>query len=205
MVHSPAEIEASIKTLATDPDAGLIVIPDGFAQTHRKLIIELTAHYSLPAVYPFRFFPTNGGLVSYGVEPHGVFRQFRYVPIADIPPFNGFGRMQEPIFGAASGLWMNPARLILGVSSVSISSHFAPIVFSKLANPVTLPPGCGRLVTNPLPTGSPTNTNTIGMARVSCRRISVTWLVLGTITSELHSDQLLREGARPVGIAASPT
>ena len=75
VVHSPAEIEASIKTLARDPDAGLIVIPDGFAQTHRKLIIELTARYSLPAVYPFRFFPTDGGLVSYGVEPHGVFRQ----------------------------------------------------------------------------------------------------------------------------------
>jgi putative ABC transport system substrate-binding protein len=75
MVHSSAEIEATIKTLATDPGAGLIVIPDGFAQTHRKLIIELAARYSLPAVYPFRFFPNDGGLLSYGVEPHGVFRQ----------------------------------------------------------------------------------------------------------------------------------
>jgi putative ABC transport system substrate-binding protein len=75
VVHSPAEIEATIKTLATDPGAGLIVIPDGFAQTHRKLIIELAARYNLPAVYPFRFFPNDGGLVSYGVEPLGVFRQ----------------------------------------------------------------------------------------------------------------------------------
>jgi putative ABC transport system substrate-binding protein len=75
VVHSPGEIEATIKTLSTDPGASLIVVPDGFAQTHRKLIIELAARYSLPAVYPFRFFPNDGGLLSYGVEPHGVFRQ----------------------------------------------------------------------------------------------------------------------------------
>jgi putative ABC transport system substrate-binding protein len=36
--------------------------------THRKLIVELTAHYGVPAIYAFRFFPTDGGLISYGVD-----------------------------------------------------------------------------------------------------------------------------------------
>ena len=75
VVHSSGEIEATIKALATEQGGSLIVVPDGFIQTHRKLIIELAARYSLPAVYPFRFFPNDGGLLSYGVEPHGVFRQ----------------------------------------------------------------------------------------------------------------------------------
>jgi putative ABC transport system substrate-binding protein len=75
VVHSPAEIEAQIKAVAQAPDAGLIVIPDGFTQTHRKLVIELAARHRLPAVYPFRFYPDDGGLISYGIDPVGAFRQ----------------------------------------------------------------------------------------------------------------------------------
>ena len=40
---------------------------------HRELIVALAAKYQLPAVYPFRFFATIGGLISYGpdlVDPH---------------------------------------------------------------------------------------------------------------------------------------
>src|SRR5262245_1864226 len=37
----------------------------------------------------------------------------------------------------------------------------------KLLNPVALPPGRGKLATNPLPTGSPTCTKTTGKVRVS--------------------------------------
>jgi putative ABC transport system substrate-binding protein len=35
---------------------------------HRKLIIALVARHRLPAVYPFRYFPTSGGLISYGAD-----------------------------------------------------------------------------------------------------------------------------------------
>ena len=35
---------------------------------HRKLIITLAARLKLPAVYPFRFFVTSGGLISYGPD-----------------------------------------------------------------------------------------------------------------------------------------
>src|SRR5262249_9607731 len=43
------------------------------ADLHRELIIPLAARYRLPAVYPFRYYVTSGGLVSYGpdlVDPY---------------------------------------------------------------------------------------------------------------------------------------
>jgi putative ABC transport system substrate-binding protein len=35
----------------------------------------LAARCGLPAVYPFRFFVTDGGLISYGPDPADQFRQ----------------------------------------------------------------------------------------------------------------------------------
>src|SRR6516162_3867064 len=35
---------------------------------HRKLIIMLAARHRLPAVYPYRFFVADGGLISYGAD-----------------------------------------------------------------------------------------------------------------------------------------
>ena len=42
--------------------------PDNFSYVHRELIFALAARHRLPAVYPFRFMPREGGLVSYGVD-----------------------------------------------------------------------------------------------------------------------------------------
>ena len=67
-VSRPADLEAVIITLAREPATGLILPPDTFTVTHRKLIVELTVHYGVPAIYAFRFFPTDGGLISYGVD-----------------------------------------------------------------------------------------------------------------------------------------
>jgi len=41
-------------------------------------------------------------------------------------------------------------------------------VHGEVDNPVTLPPGCARLVTSPLATGSPELTKTMGMVLVAC-------------------------------------
>jgi putative ABC transport system substrate-binding protein len=41
---------------------------------HRDLIIGLAARYRLPAVYAFRIFPLEGGLMSYGIEQVDLFR-----------------------------------------------------------------------------------------------------------------------------------
>ena len=54
---------------------------------------------------------------------------------------------------------------------------------SKLWKPVMFPPGCGRLVTNPLPTGSETQVKTIGMERVAFSVAETTELVETRMTS----------------------
>jgi putative ABC transport system substrate-binding protein len=64
--HNRAEIEAAISALAREPAGGVIAMSGTFTTVHRDLIIALAARYRLPAVYPFRFFVTDGGLISYG-------------------------------------------------------------------------------------------------------------------------------------------
>jgi putative ABC transport system substrate-binding protein len=72
-VHDAGEIERGITDFTRGPNDGLIVTSSGLAIGHRDLIIALAARHRLPAVYPFRFYVTDGGLISYGVdsiEPH---------------------------------------------------------------------------------------------------------------------------------------
>jgi putative tryptophan/tyrosine transport system substrate-binding protein len=67
------EIERGIATFARDPHGALILTVGPAALRHREMIIGLAARHKLPAVYPYRFFATEGGLVSYGpdtIEPY---------------------------------------------------------------------------------------------------------------------------------------
>ena len=73
-VHSASELESVAAALARGPSSGLVVMPDGFLNVHRAEIISLAARYHLPAVYPWRFFPDIGGLLSYGSEQRDLFR-----------------------------------------------------------------------------------------------------------------------------------
>jgi putative ABC transport system substrate-binding protein len=74
-VVDATELEHAITALGQRPDSALFVVPDVFVQVHRALIIKLAEQYRLPAVYPYRFFPTSGGLLSYGIDTVIVFRQ----------------------------------------------------------------------------------------------------------------------------------
>jgi putative tryptophan/tyrosine transport system substrate-binding protein len=65
-VHNAAEIERAIDVFARDPNGGLIVLPNGPTVVHRELIIALAARHRLPAIYPFRHFVEDGGLICYG-------------------------------------------------------------------------------------------------------------------------------------------
>jgi ABC-type uncharacterized transport system substrate-binding protein len=73
-VHDKADLHTVIARQAREPNGGLIVIPDGFLNVHRAEIISLAARYRLPVVYPWRFFPQQGGLLSYGSEMRDEFR-----------------------------------------------------------------------------------------------------------------------------------
>ena len=74
IVHDVSELETVIASQAREPNSGLVVMPDGFVNVHRAQLISLTAHYRLPAVYPWRFFAEEGGLLSYGSEMRDEFR-----------------------------------------------------------------------------------------------------------------------------------
>ena len=74
-VQDPAEIERAIEAFAREPNGGLIVLPGPITINHREVIIALAARHRLPAAYPFRFFVTKGGLVSYGADPFDQSRQ----------------------------------------------------------------------------------------------------------------------------------
>jgi putative ABC transport system substrate-binding protein len=67
-VYDPVDIEGSMATLAQAKGGGLIVMPDTFTWNQRKLIVSLAARYHLPAIYPFRDFANEGGLITYGVD-----------------------------------------------------------------------------------------------------------------------------------------
>src|SRR5262249_53728235 len=74
-VRQISEIETAAAMLAREPGGGLILLPDSFTTTNRKPIIEAVARHPLPAVFPFKFFAAEGGLLSYGVDNSELYRR----------------------------------------------------------------------------------------------------------------------------------
>jgi len=62
------EIEGVITEQARDAAGGLIVLPNVFNTTNRDLIIALTAHYRVPAIYFAAYNAQSGGLIAYGTD-----------------------------------------------------------------------------------------------------------------------------------------
>src|SRR5262249_39563924 len=62
------EIERGLSTFAREPNGGGIVTASPLAAVHRNLIITLASRHRLPAVYPFPYFATSGGLICYGPD-----------------------------------------------------------------------------------------------------------------------------------------
>jgi putative tryptophan/tyrosine transport system substrate-binding protein len=62
------EIERAVATFASQPDGGLVVVPHPYTIANRASIIILAARHRLPAIYPYRYFATEGGLISYGPD-----------------------------------------------------------------------------------------------------------------------------------------
>jgi putative ABC transport system substrate-binding protein len=67
-VRDAGEIEQAVAAFARSANGGLIVTASSLVVPHRDLIFTLAARYRLPALYPFRFYATAGGLASYGPD-----------------------------------------------------------------------------------------------------------------------------------------
>src|SRR5262249_13105169 len=66
------QIERGVAAFARSANGGLIVMPGPTASVHGALIVTLAARYKLPAIYPFRYNVTGGGLIFYSA---GYFEQ----------------------------------------------------------------------------------------------------------------------------------
>jgi putative ABC transport system substrate-binding protein len=67
-MHDVGGIEEAVAEFARDSNGGLVVTATAFGANHPDVITTLAAKYKLPAVYPFRFFVSAGGLLSYGPD-----------------------------------------------------------------------------------------------------------------------------------------
>jgi putative ABC transport system substrate-binding protein len=74
-VHNASEIETAVMTLSTEVNCGLIVMPHPVTTANRELILKIAAQFRLPAVYPFRYYVKEGGLMSYGIDTIDMFRR----------------------------------------------------------------------------------------------------------------------------------
>jgi putative ABC transport system substrate-binding protein len=74
-VRNPADLDLAIEVFAREPNGGLLVMTDVFNTVHRQQIFALAARYRLPALYPFKFFALDGGLMSYGINVLDVFQR----------------------------------------------------------------------------------------------------------------------------------
>ena len=74
-VRDVAGIDQALASIGREPGGGLIVMPDNFTAVYRAPLIAAAARNRVPAVYPFRYFATDGGLVGYGADLHDLYRR----------------------------------------------------------------------------------------------------------------------------------
>jgi putative ABC transport system substrate-binding protein len=67
-VRNVAGIEPAIAAMAGSGDGGLLVLPDIFNTLNSATTIALAAKYRVPAIYAFRNYAADGGLMSYGAD-----------------------------------------------------------------------------------------------------------------------------------------
>jgi len=74
-VREAAEIERGVAAFARSSNGGVVVTASPSAAVHRELIVGMAARHQLPAVYPFRYFVSGGGLISYGPDSIDPYRR----------------------------------------------------------------------------------------------------------------------------------
>jgi putative tryptophan/tyrosine transport system substrate-binding protein len=72
-VHDADGIDSIIALAAREANGSLIVLSSAFTTAHRGRIIAAAAQHRLPAIYGFRYFAADGGLMSYGSDMNQMF------------------------------------------------------------------------------------------------------------------------------------
>jgi putative tryptophan/tyrosine transport system substrate-binding protein len=74
-VRGAGEIVPGIAATGPSPDTAVVVLPDSLLVINRKLIGDVAAAHRMPAIYPFRIFTDEGGLISYGLNFTDLYQQ----------------------------------------------------------------------------------------------------------------------------------
>jgi putative ABC transport system substrate-binding protein len=74
-IQDPGEIERAVAAFISSANGGLIVTTSASVSVHRDLIIALAARHRLPAIYPYCYMVTGGGLMSYAPDQLEYFRR----------------------------------------------------------------------------------------------------------------------------------
>jgi putative ABC transport system substrate-binding protein len=74
-IRDAVEVERAVTAFARGSTDGMIVVASTPALIHREPITMLAVRHRLPAVYPYRYMVTAGGLLSYGPNTVDPFRR----------------------------------------------------------------------------------------------------------------------------------
>jgi putative ABC transport system substrate-binding protein len=74
-LEARGSFEQAIDGFAQEAGGGLIAIASPVIDSSRDVIIRAAARNKLPAIYGYRYYVTDGGLMSYGVDPAAQYKE----------------------------------------------------------------------------------------------------------------------------------
>jgi putative ABC transport system substrate-binding protein len=74
-VRGPTDFQGAFDYATRDPADALVVFGDGLINSHRRQILDFAATRRSPAMYPYREFVDEGGLMSYAPSFTDLFRR----------------------------------------------------------------------------------------------------------------------------------
>jgi putative ABC transport system substrate-binding protein len=72
---TPGEVEQAFATMVAEGCGGVVIQADPFFNGVRGRLLSLTRQHRLPAIYTWREFVEEGGLIAYGPSLNAVYRQ----------------------------------------------------------------------------------------------------------------------------------
>jgi putative tryptophan/tyrosine transport system substrate-binding protein len=73
--NDAAALRRALASMPSGPEHGVVVTPTPVTVAQRAEIIDFSLQARQAAIYPYRFFVSGGGLISYGVEPADIYRR----------------------------------------------------------------------------------------------------------------------------------